>query len=107
MAELDALGIKQYYYRQGIDTSTAHGRAMVQMAVVFAELEHSIIKDRINAGLARARAEGIRLGRPPLDKKIKDAVFVLKREGKSMRQIGKEVGISAASVHKVIAAKTA
>ena len=53
-----------YLHSQGLDTSTPMGKAMFQIAGVFAELERSVIKERINAGLDRARANGIKLGRP-------------------------------------------
>lgn len=102
MAELQGYGVEQYYYRQGIDTSTEYGRAMVQMAAVFAELEHGIIKKRIHAGLERARAQGKRLGRPPMDDNTKDAVIALKRDGKTMREIANTAGISIGAVHKVL-----
>src|SRR5438270_10636372 len=47
------------------DTSTTAGRTMFQMLGVFAEFERGIIRERVNAGLARAREKGTVLGRPP------------------------------------------
>ena len=70
----DLLGILQhlhdkkvdlFLHQQGLDTSTSAGRAMYQMLSVFAEFERSIIRERINAGLARAKEKGIKLGRRP------------------------------------------
>ena len=69
----DLLGILQglhdkdvdlFLHRQGLDTSTTTGKAMFQMLGVFAEFERGIIRERINAGLARAKAKGMKLGRP-------------------------------------------
>ena len=69
----DLLGILQglhdkdvdlFLHRQGLDTSTTAGKAMFQMLGVFAEFERGIIRERINAGLARAKAKGMKLGRP-------------------------------------------
>src|SRR6202021_2218166 len=54
-----------FLHQQGLDTSTTAGKAMFQMLGVFAEFERGIITERINAGLARARASGIKLGRRP------------------------------------------
>lgn len=69
--EIHALGIDLYLHQQGLDTTTLSGRAMFQMCGVFAEFERSIIRERINAGLARARANGKRLGRPKVDRKLR------------------------------------
>lgn len=50
--------------REGLDMSTAAGRLMAQMFAVFAEFERELIRERVYAGLARARARGKKLGRP-------------------------------------------
>jgi DNA invertase Pin-like site-specific DNA recombinase len=52
-----------FLHQQGLDTSTTAGRAMFQMLGVFAEFERGIIRERVNAGLARAKAKGTKLGR--------------------------------------------
>lgn len=49
--------------RESIDTSTAMGRAFVQIAAVFAELERGLIAERVKAGMAQKRAEGEHMGR--------------------------------------------
>jgi DNA invertase Pin-like site-specific DNA recombinase len=61
--ELQALGCNLYLHQQALDTSTPSGRAMFQMCGVFAEFERCMIRERVNAGLARAKANGIKLGR--------------------------------------------
>ena len=66
LTELHALKIDLYLHQQGVDTTTPRGKALFQMMGVFAEFERSIIQDRIHAGLARARAQGKRLGRPSI-----------------------------------------
>jgi DNA invertase Pin-like site-specific DNA recombinase len=65
LSELHALGIDLFLHQQGLDTTTPSGKAMFQMLGVFAEFEHSIIQERVRAGLQRAKREGKRLGRPP------------------------------------------
>jgi DNA invertase Pin-like site-specific DNA recombinase len=62
LAKLDAAGIRLYCDQQGIDPLTPMGRAMVQMASVFAEQERSILWDRVIAGLERVRQQGKKLG---------------------------------------------
>jgi DNA invertase Pin-like site-specific DNA recombinase len=61
--ELQALNCNLYLHQQAIDTTTPSGRAMFQMCGVFAEFERSMIVERVNAGLARAKANGVKLGR--------------------------------------------
>ena len=65
-SELHALKIDLFLRQQGLDTTTPAGKAMFQMMGVFAEFERAMIQERVRAGLARARDEGKRLGRPPL-----------------------------------------
>jgi DNA invertase Pin-like site-specific DNA recombinase len=61
--DLQALGCHLYLHQQALDTTTPSGRAMFQMCGVFAEFERCMIRERVNAGLARAKANGIKLGR--------------------------------------------
>ena len=64
LSELHALKIDLFLRQQGLDTTTPAGKAMFQMMGVFAEFERAMIQERVRAGLARARSEGKRLGRP-------------------------------------------
>src|SRR6266446_4564546 len=61
---LEAVGVDLYLDQQNIDTTTPAGKLMFQICGAFAEFERSMIQQRIRAGLARARAKGIRGGRP-------------------------------------------
>jgi DNA invertase Pin-like site-specific DNA recombinase len=64
--ELQALGIAFVTLGEGIDTSTPAGRLQLHILSAIAEFERSRIQERVVAGLARARAQGKRLGRPRL-----------------------------------------
>jgi DNA invertase Pin-like site-specific DNA recombinase len=64
LGELEDAGVDLYLDRQAIDTTTPAGKALFQMLGVFAEFERSIIQERIAAGIARARAQGTRSGKP-------------------------------------------
>ena len=55
-------GVDLFLHQQGLDTSTTAGKAMFQMLGVFAEFERGIIRERVNAGLARAVEKGVKLG---------------------------------------------
>lgn len=58
LADLDAAGVNLYLHQQAIDTTTTGGRAIFQMMGVFAEFERSLIRERVKAGMARAKAQG-------------------------------------------------
>ena len=66
LSELHALGIDLMLHQQGLDTTTPAGKAMFQMMGVFAEFERAMIRERVKAGLERARAQGKTLGRPTI-----------------------------------------
>ena len=63
-------GVGLFLHQQGLDSSTTAGKAMFQMLGVFAEFERGIIRERVNAGLARARAKGTKLGRRRVDPRV-------------------------------------
>jgi DNA invertase Pin-like site-specific DNA recombinase len=91
-----------FLHQQGIDTSTAAGKAFFQMLGVFAEFERAIIVERVNAGIARAKAEGTKsgkaIGRPALKSKKVDAARAALADGKSIRAAALAAGISVGSV---------
>ena len=72
LSELHALRIALYLHQQGLDTTTPAGKAMFQMMGVFAEFERAMIQERVRAGLARARSEGKRLGRPRIAPELEE-----------------------------------
>ena len=74
LAELDAAGIRLYCDREGINSSTPMGRAMIQMASVFGEQERSMLRSRVLAGLDRVREQGKKLGRPKGSAKVENAI---------------------------------
>jgi DNA invertase Pin-like site-specific DNA recombinase len=103
LSELQAAGIDLFLHQQGIDTTTPAGKAMYQMMGVFAEFERSIIVERVNAGLATARAKGKTLGRPKLADKKKEAVVTALATGKSIRAVAAEFGVGVGTVHRLSA----
>jgi DNA invertase Pin-like site-specific DNA recombinase len=74
LGEAHALGVDIYLHQQAIDTTTPAGKALFQMMSVFAEFERAMIRERVNAGLRRARAQGNRLGRPRVASEVEVAV---------------------------------
>lgn len=101
LEELEGLGIDFCSYQDSIDTSTNHGRLVFTIMGAIAEFERSLIRERVLAGVRRAKENGIRLGRPPLEvniKKMKELAF----GGNSVRAIAKEMGLSKSLVHKTL-----
>jgi len=103
ISDIHAKGVDLYLHQQGIDTTTPAGKAMFQMCGVFAEFERSIIQDRVRAGLARARAEGKRLGRPTVSAKVERAVRTRRKKGMGIRKIARELGIGTGTVQRIVA----
>jgi DNA invertase Pin-like site-specific DNA recombinase len=101
LRELHAKGVDLFLHQQGLDTSTPGGRAMFQMMGVFAEFERAMIRERVLSGLARAKADGTRLGRPPLDDKKAAAIRQARAEGKGIRRIASDLGVGVGTVMKV------
>ncbi|MGE3160001.1 MAG: recombinase family protein [Xanthobacteraceae bacterium] len=102
LGELKALGRDLYLHRQSLDTSTPSGRAMFQMLGVFAEFEREIIRERVNAGLARARANGVKLGRRRVSRKIEERIRALRSDGLGMLKISKSLGVGTSVVQRVL-----
>ena len=99
--ELNHLNLEFVSLREQVDTGGPLGRAMVIIVGAIAELERSLIVERVKAGMRRARLEGRRLGRPPLNVD-RDALIRDRNQGQSLKQIAKLHGISKASVIRVL-----
>jgi putative DNA-invertase from lambdoid prophage Rac len=98
LAELRDLGIAFVSLTEALDFTTSAGRAMIGLLSVFAEFERDMIRERVKAGIAQARAEGKRHGRPQTAATKSAAVKRLYKEGRNKSQIARELGISRGSV---------
>jgi DNA invertase Pin-like site-specific DNA recombinase len=117
--ELQALRCHLYLHQQAIDTTTPSGRAMFQMCGVFAEFENAIIVERVKAGMARAKANGVEMGRgkrkdgrrsvdeerwgmsrAELEKRIRR----LRSEGKGILTIARTIGVGTSTVQRALEA---
>ena len=104
LKELHAKGVDLFLHQQGLDTSTPSGRAMFQMLGVFAEFERAMIRERVMMGLARAKADGIKLGRRLLevtDAKKAKAITAMLTKKTGVRRIARELSVGVGTVIRV------
>ncbi|MBN8959423.1 MAG: recombinase family protein [Rhizobiales bacterium] len=104
LQDLRAKGVDLYLHQQGLDTSTPSGRAMFQMLGVFAEFERAMIRERVMAGLERAKAEGITLGRRRLedaDPKTVKAIRAGLANGQGVKAVAKGLRVGVGTVIRI------
>lgn len=101
LAEWEALGVGLYSAREAVDTTTPAGRALMQMAGVFAEFEAALVSERTKAGIERARAQGKRLGRPPLPDSIQRRIELMLTQGQSQGHIRRSLMVGSGSITRV------
>ena len=102
--ELEALGVDLIVTDQGIDTTTPSGRLLFNVLAAIGEFELDLVRERTQAGLEVARKAGKRFGRPPVtDRRRQERIKRLHRSGNSLRSIGRQVGVSASTVRRVLA----
>ena len=104
--DMRGAGVGLFLLKQGIDSETPTGRAMLGMCSVFAELEREIIRERVHAGLARARAKGKRLGRPTtVTGATEQRIRKMLEGGTGKLKIARTLGIGVSTVQRVAAAR--
>jgi DNA invertase Pin-like site-specific DNA recombinase len=101
LSELHALHVDLFLHQQGLDTTTPAGKAMFQMMGVFAEFERAMIRERVLTGLARAREQGIQLGRRRLEDTEPNKAAAIRRaraKGTGIRRIARDMGVGVGTV---------
>src|SRR6266542_6474136 len=104
LSDLQSKRVDLYLHQQALDTSTPMGKAMFQLCGVFAELERSIIQERVKAGLERARAKGKVLGRPRTDQRTEAKIRDLAARGMGKGKIARTLGIGVSVAQRVLSA---
>ena len=102
LQSLHEKGIGLFLHQQGLDTTTTAGRAMFQMLGVFAEFERGIIRERVNAGLARARQNGTKLGRRKVKPSVEAQIRELRAKGDGILKIARALGVGTSVVQRVV-----
>jgi len=104
LRELTELGVGFVSLTEALDLTTPTGRAMAGLLAIFAEFEREILRERVRAGIAQARKEGRRHGRPPTASPKAEEVRRLKAEQISHSEIARRLGIGRTSVRRILAA---
>jgi DNA invertase Pin-like site-specific DNA recombinase len=102
--EFQALGVQFISYTEGMDTTTPSGKLLFNVIGAIAGFERDLIRERVKAGLERVKSQGKQLGRPNIvcdDTALKQ----MHQDGKNMRMISRETGLSLSTVQRRIHSK--
>ena len=102
LEEFSNLGVDFISYKENIDTSTPAGKILFTMISAFAEFERAIIRERVKAGMDKAKARGAKIGRPKIPPFTKESVIELKRAGLSYKEIVEKTKISKSAYYEII-----
>jgi len=102
LEEFNALGVDFISLSESVDTSTPMGKMVYTVIAAVAELERSLIRERVVMGLQRAKAQGKRLGRPSGTKANVRKIQKLKGQGLSIRRIASEMNISKSTIARLL-----
>jgi len=103
LKELAELSIGFVSLTEAFDMTTPTGRALAGMLAVFAEFEHEILRERVKAGIAQARAKGTTFGRPKsAAKKAAEIKHLYRKEKLSKSEIARRLGIGRTSVRRLL-----
>jgi DNA invertase Pin-like site-specific DNA recombinase len=101
--DMQALRVDLFFHQQGLDTSTPSGRMMFSVFSALAEYERGMIRERICAGLDRAKKKGTKLGRPTvMNDSMRSAVKLLRERGMAIGQIARELQCGVGTIYKVV-----
>jgi len=101
MQELQSASVDLFIMQQALDTTTPAGRAMFGMLGVFAEFERSMIQSRVKSGLDRAKAAGVKLGRPKTSAATERAIAARLAAGDGILKVSKALGVGSSVVQRV------
>lgn len=100
LGDMNTRGVDLYLHVQALDTSTPSGRAMFQMLGVFSEYERAMISERVKTSLNRLRANGVVLGKKPLDPAIVEKIRTSLNQGVSINKTAKALKVGVGTVHR-------
>ncbi len=101
LRSLEGANVDLFLHQQAIDTTTPAGRMFFHVTGAFAEFERDMIRSRVNAGLARARARGVTLGRPKVERKVEAAIRERLAAGTGILKVARGLGVGVSTVQRV------
>jgi len=105
LQELEHLGVGFVSLTEALDLTTPAGRAMAGLLAIFAEFEREILRDRVRAGIAHARHNGKRLGRPMTAGLQAAEIRKLYGEGVTKAEIARRLRVGRTSVRRILDAR--
>lgn len=102
LEEFNNLGVDFISYKENIDTSTPAGKILFTMISAFAEFERAIIRERVIAGMEKAKARGAKIGRPRIPPFTIQKMLEMRENGVSYREIIKKMRISKSAYYNII-----
>ncbi|MBM3343965.1 MAG: resolvase [Betaproteobacteria bacterium] len=104
LTDLQSLKVDLFFQQQGLDTSTSSGRMMFSVFGALAEYERELIRERVIAGQQRAKAQGVKLGRPSkMNDGLRTAIKLLREKGVGIKQIAAQCQVGVGSVYAALA----
>lgn len=102
LEQFNVKGVQFISYTENIDTGTSMGQAMFTIIGAMAQLERDIIRERVRAGIRRAKEKGVKFGRKSLNVDPKDVIYLRDTEKLSIRQIAKRTGVSSTQIYRIL-----
>ena len=99
--QLNEKGVGLVIHKNGIDTTTTHGKHLLSFFALIAEMERDFISSRIVDGVAVAKAKGKQIGRKPITEEKIQKIVSLRKQGYSMNRIAKDLSVGNSQVMRI------
>lgn len=100
--EFNRLGVDFISYKENLDTNSPAGKVLFHIISAFSSFEAEIIRERVVAGIQKAKMKGIRLGRPPVENAMIEQIKDLAKKGFDYKYITNKVGISKSKYYQIV-----
>jgi DNA invertase Pin-like site-specific DNA recombinase len=103
--EMESVGVDLYFHQQVLDTTSPSGKLAFSIFGALSEFERALIRERVKAGIERARRNGTRLGRPTnLNDSVRAAIIALRASDMPIRRIAAQLKVGTGTVYNVLGA---
>jgi DNA invertase Pin-like site-specific DNA recombinase len=105
LEEFNRLGVDFISFKESLDTNSPAGKVLFTIISSFAEFERSIIRERVKAGMEKAKARGVKIGRPGVSVEGANLIREMHREGVSKKDILLRTGISKSKYYQILSSE--